>query len=277
MNSLVNLYNTAYDYFSANVRKAVRAETYGEDIGQTSWMTADELREFIRLLALCPSSNVLEIGSGSGGPALFVAATVGCRITGIDVNEFGIKNSNELAQQQNLESLASFQLADASHPLPFSEDSFDAIIFNDAMCHVPRRLAVLREWYRVLKPGGQMLFTDAMVITGLISHEDIAKRSSIGFYFYVPPGKNEQLIKEAGFELVRCGDLTSSAANVSRCWYDARAKYRQDMVGNEGEENFDSVQQFLWCVHTLSSEGRLSRYMYLGRKPMHQILANRSV
>lgn len=277
MSSSVNPYSTAYDNFSAKVRKAVRAETYGEDIGQTSWMTADELREFIRLLELCSSSNVLEVGSGSGGPALFVAATVGCRITGIDVNESGIKNSNELAQQQNLESLASFHLADASQPLPFSEDSFDSIISNDAMCHVPRRLEVLREWYRVLKPGGQMLFTDAMVITGLISHEEIAKRSSIGYYFYVPPGKNEHLIKEAGFELVRCGDLTSSAADVAKRWYVARAKYRQDMVGNEGAENFDSVQQFLWCVHTLSSEGRLSRYMYLGRKPMHQILANRSV
>ncbi len=277
MSSSINPYNTAYDNFSAKVRKAVRAETYGEDLGQTSWMTADELRDFIRLLGLSPSSNVLEVGSGSGGPALFVAATVGCRITGIDVNEFGIKNSNELAQQQNLESLASFQLADASQPLPFSEDSFDAIISNDAMCHVPRRLEVLREWYRVLKPEGQMLFTDAMVITGLISHEEIAKRSSIGNYFYVPPGKNEHLIKEAGFDLVRCDDLTSSTANVSRRWFDARAKYRQDMVGNEGEENFDTVQQFLWCVHTLSSEGRLSRYMYLGRKPMHQILANRSI
>lgn len=277
MSSSVNPYSTAYDNFSAKVRKAVRAETYGEDIGQTSWMIADELREFIRLLGLCPSSNVLEVGSGSGGPALFVAATVGCRITGIDVNEFGIKNSNELAQQQNLESLASFHLADASQPLPFSEASFDVIISNDAMCHVPRRLEVLKEWYRVLKPGGQMLFTDAMVITGLISHEEIAKRSSIGYYFYVPPGENERLIKEAGFELVRRDDLTSSVANVSRRWHDARAKYRKDMVGNEGEENFDSVQQFFWCVHTLSSEGHLSRYMYLGYKPIHQILANRSV
>ncbi len=270
MSNSVNVYNTAYDNFSAKVRKAVRAETYGEDIGQTSWMTADELREFIRLLGLCPSSNVLEVGSGSGGPALFVAATVGCHITGIDVNEFGIKNSNELARQENLESIASFQLADASQPLPFSEGNFDAIISNDAMRHVPRRLEVLKEWYRVLKPGGQMLFTDAMVITGLISHEEIAMRSSIGYYFYLPPGENERVIEEAGFELVRCYDLTSRAANVSRRWHDARVKYRQDMVGIEGEENFDGVQRFLWCVHTLSSEGRLSRYMYIGRKPIDQ-------
>ena len=264
----VDLYNTFYDKFSADAQEAVRSETYGEDIGQSSWMTADELRRFIRLLNLNHSSNVLEIGSGSGGPALFLAETVRCRIMGLDINEFGIKNSNQLAQRRSLDALTKFQQADASQPLPFEEDTFDAIISNDAMCHVPKRLESLREWHRVLKPGGRMLFTDALVITGLLSHEEIARRSSIGYYFYVPPGINERLIEEAGFKLVACENLTPSAAVVSRRWHDARARHREEMIGIEGESNFQGLQEFLQCVHTLTSEGRLSRYMYLGEKPL---------
>jgi SAM-dependent methyltransferase len=263
----VDLYNTSYDKFSVGGQQAVRSETYGEDIGQSSWMTADELRHFIALLNLNRSSNVLEIGSGSGGPALFLVEAIGCKVTGLDINEFGIANSNKLAQERNLSSLARFQLADASQPLPFEENTFEAIISNDAMCHVPKRAEVLREWHRVLKPGGQMLFTDAMVLTGLVSHEEIAKRSSIGYYYYVPQGVNERLIEEAGLELVRCEDLSSSAATVSRRWYAARAKHREEMIRIEGESNFAGLQEFLWCVHALTSEGRLSRYMYLARKP----------
>jgi SAM-dependent methyltransferase len=266
MNASVDLYNTSYDKFSAEVQQVVRSETYGEDIGQSSWMTAAELRHFMALLSLNQSSAVLEIGSGSGGPALFLAEAIGCQVTGLDINEFGINNSNELARERNLDSRARFQLADASQPLPFKQNTFDAIISNDAMCHVPKRLAVLKEWYRVLKPGGRMLFTDALVITGLVSHEEIARRSSVGYYYYVSPGVNEKMIERAGFELISCDDLTSSAATVSRRWHDARANHREEMIRIEGESNFEGLQEFLWCVHALTSEGRLSRYMYLARK-----------
>src|SRR5437870_12588577 len=133
----VDLYNTSYDNFAARVFGEVRARTYGEDLGQSSWMTADELRQFIRWLKLKSSFHVLEVGSGSGGPALYVARTVGCRITGLDINEYGVRNANDLAGRQRLDGLARFKRADASRSLPFARNSFDAILSNDAMCHIP--------------------------------------------------------------------------------------------------------------------------------------------
>ena len=192
-------------------------------------MTAAELRHFAHLLALDGSSSVLEIGSGSGGPALFLAETIGCSVTGLDINAFGIRNANELARQRNLGSLVRFELADAGRPLIFERNAFDAVFSNDAMCHIADRSNVLKEWHRVLKPGGRMLFTDAMVVTGIVSHEEIARRSSIGFYYYVPPGANERMIEAAGFEAIRCDDLTSTAATISRRWHDARAGQSRDL------------------------------------------------
>src|SRR5262249_3515291 len=161
----------------------VRVETYGEDVGQSSWMTADELRHFVRRLRLKATSHVLEIGSGSGGPALWLAKAVGCPGTGLDVHKFGNRNSNPIARAQSLHNLARFRLADGSRTLPFPSDTVDGGFSNDAICHISGRAAVFDEWFRVLKPGGRMLFTDAMVITGLVSHEEIATRSSIGRYF----------------------------------------------------------------------------------------------
>lgn len=269
MDAPVDLYNTSYEQFSADVHQAVRAATYGEDLGQSSWMTADELRHFIELLRLDASSSVLEIGSGSGGPAVFLAETVGCRVFGFDVNEFGVNTANSLARARKLDQRVRFEVADASQPLPFELNTFDAVLSNDAMCHISGRLDVLREWHRVLKPGGRMLFTDALVLSGLVSHEEIARRSAIGLYFYVPPGANEQLIAAAGFDLIRCDDLTASAAVISLRWHAARADHRDELIRIEGEHNFAGLQAFLWCVHTLASEGRLSRHMYLARKPAY--------
>ena len=262
----VDLYNGVYGRFKTDVLAAIRRETYGEDLGQSSWMTADELREFIRLLELKGSDTVLEVGSGSGGSALFISQNTGCRVVGLDINEFGIKNSNELAKQRKLDSMVRFQLADASRPLPFPDNTVDAIFSNDAICHIPERSKALKDWHRILKPAGRILFTDALVITGMISHEEIAKRSSIGYYVYSPPGVNEALIREAGFEFIRSEDLTGQATLVSKRWHNARANHRDDLVPMEGEKNFNALQDFLWSVHTLCSEKRLARFMYLGRK-----------
>jgi SAM-dependent methyltransferase len=129
-----------------------------------------------------------------------------------------------------------------------------------------QRLSVLRDWYRVLRPGGRALFTDAMVVTGIVSHEELAIRSSIGFYLFVPPGENERLLGEAGFTILHIQDVTDNAVQVSRRWRDARVRHREALVAREGQANYDGLQRFLDCVHTLSVERRLSRYAYLAEK-----------
>jgi SAM-dependent methyltransferase len=131
------------------------------------------------------------------------------------------------------------------------------------MCHIAHRLDVLRDWRRVLRPGGRMLFTDALVITGQVSQLEIATRSSIGLYFFVPPGENERLIETAGFRLLTVDDETESAATVARRWYDAREQHRNELIAREGATNFDGLQRFLSCVQTLSAERRLSRFCYV--------------
>jgi SAM-dependent methyltransferase len=261
-----DLYNTHYGKFATDAQAAVRTETYGEDLGQSSWMTADELREFARFLEIGAESNVLEVGSGSGGSALFLTELTGCSIAGVDANEFGIANANKLAEQRGLSDGAKFLQVDASKALTFADASFDVVVSTDVLCHIPDRQNVLREWHRVVKPGGKILFTDALVITGIVSHEEIANRSSIGLYFFLPPGENERMIEAAGFRLLEVRDLTSAAAEVSKRWHDARDKHRDAMISIEGEENFDGLQKFLWGVHTLTSERRLSRLMYLAER-----------
>lgn len=263
----VNLYDHAYGDYTSDAEAAVRRETYGEDLGQTSWMTAPEWLELADRCGIGAGSDVLEVGSGSGGPGVYLAQQRGCRLTGVDINRHGVENANSLATARGVADRVQFQVVDASEPLPFPDGRFDAIVANDAMCHIRNRGTVLRDWCRLLRPGGRICFTDALVITGIVSHEEIATRSAIGFYLFAPPGENERLIRDAGFTLLGVDDLTQAAAEVSRRRHDARARYAPALVAREGQENFDGLQRFLMGVHTLSADRRLSRFAYLAEKP----------
>jgi ubiquinone/menaquinone biosynthesis C-methylase UbiE len=262
----VDLYDSAYGNYAANVYRQVRIETYGKDFGQTSWVTTEESNEIPRLLNVGADSSVLEIGCGSGGYALHLAEKLGCRLTGLDINAAGVRNANQLAQAKGLASLVRFTECDVSKQLPFVDQTFHAVFSNDVLCHIPRRPDVLGEIFRVLKPGGRVLFSDALVVGGMVSHEEIATRSSIGYYVYSPPGENERLLARAGFAKIRATDTTDSAARIAQRWHDARKKRSDELIAAEGQTNFDGLQRFLSCVQLLTSEKRLLRYLYVSSK-----------
>ncbi|MEO5952954.1 MAG: methyltransferase domain-containing protein [Chloroflexia bacterium] len=260
---------SAYVNFDQSVLAEVRRETYGEDIGQFSWLTADEFRRFFHRLDLGPTSTVLDVACGSGGPALFMARTTGCHVTGIDINENGINTANQTAQSHNLTSQAHFQQTDASQPLPFPDASFDAITCIDAINHIYNRLDLYREWCRVLRPGGRILFTDAVIVTGMLTRDEILSRStSMGQFIFTPPGVHEHFLEAAGFEPPTVEDVTATIAAVTKNWHESRATHAADLIQIEGQPAYDTLQDMLATSHKISSEHRLSRLAYTARKPL---------
>ena len=263
----VELYDGAYGNYDSDVYRQVRIETYGEDFGQTSWVTTEESEEIPRSLALTGDSSVLEIGCGSGAYALHIAQEFGCHIIGLDINELGIHTANQLALGTGMAQKVRFEVCDVSQGLPFADASFDAVFANDVLCHIPGRPSLLCEIYRVPKPGvGRMLFSDALVIGGLIAHQEIATRSSIGFYIFSPPGENERWIRNAGFSDIKVLDTTDSAARIAARRHDARQKHKERLVAAEGVDKWEGLQRFLSCVRALTEERRLLRLLYQAQK-----------
>ena len=266
MEKKVELFYDTYKNYAEGLYEEIRKETYGEDIGQTSWLTADEYRSFFPLLNLSQRQSILEVASGSGGPAVFMVKETGCNLTGVDINENGVANARKLASENGVPDKAKFMVADASSVLPFSGQEFDALVSIDSINHLKARDEVLKEFNRVLKKGGRLLFTDAVVITGILTNEEIAMRSSLGFFLFVPQGENERLLKEAGFREIIVRDVTDNIILTSRKWHDAREKRKPGLLKFEGEEKFNGIQSFLYTTHLVSAERRLSRFMYSGVK-----------
>ncbi len=263
----VDLYDSHYGNLESDAHRAVRRGTYDEDLGQSSWITGGEARECFTLLRLAPESRVLEIACGSGGVARLMARETGAAVVGVDANEHGISSAARLATREGLDDLVEFHVADAARPLKFDQESFDAVFCNDSINHLPDRLGVLSDWERLLAPGGRVLFTDPILVTGQLSNEEIAIRSSIGFFLFTPPGFNERALAASGFRLIEVRDVTASVVDVAKRWHDARSRLQKELTRVEGEERYASLQRFLGVVHRLAAEARLSRFLYLAEKP----------
>ena len=259
----VDLFYNTYSNFTEQVLAAIREETFGIDIGQNSWLTADEYDRFISWLRLEPGQHVLEIASGSGGPSRYLAEQTGCFVTGIDANENGVETATQALNQTELKGRITFKVADANSRLPFEDNTFDGAMCIDSMNHFSDRANVFREWYRVLRPGRRAVFSDPVVITGPVTNDELALRSLVGLFLFVPPGVNEELISAAGFQLVRKEDVSENAASVSRRWHEARKRHKDALIEIEGEERFEGLQKFFAAVHSVTSERRLSRIVYL--------------
>jgi ubiquinone/menaquinone biosynthesis C-methylase UbiE len=263
-----NVFGSLFAKFSGTALEKIRLETYGEDIGQFCWLTADEYRRFFEWLHLGPNSTVLDVASGSGGPALFMASLTGARVMGIDINEHAITTARKMAEATELSSLVRFEHADANQGFPFDEDRFDAVVCIDSIHHLLDRRHVLGECYRLLKPSGRILYTDSHVITGILTLEQITTRANLAAHFdFTPPGENERLIQEAGFDMEVSQDVTDNVVELSKRWREARERYRDEAIPIEGKEDFEALQRFLLATHRLSVEKRLSRLVFVARKP----------
>ena len=262
----IDSYSVTYAAAAGELSAEIRREAFGEDIGQNSWTTAGEQLDFARKAGLTADSHLIELGCGSGGPALFLARSIGLEITGIDINEAGIAAANQAARAGGLDARARFIATDAGAALPFADASFDAAQITDAINHIPDRPALFGELHRLLRPGGRLLFTDPVVITGAVTSEELALRSSIGFFVFVPAGENERMLGQAGFVVKSVDNATANVVATSRGRLEARERRRAALIELEGQEIYEGFQKFLRAVHALSSSGRLSRFVFLAER-----------
>ena len=104
------------------------------------------------LLGLDAGSRLLDVASGKGTSAIFLAERFGCRVDGIDYSAQNVEQATAAAAAKGLTSQVRFQQADAER-LPADDGGFDAVICECAFCTFPDKRAATREFARVLRPG----------------------------------------------------------------------------------------------------------------------------
>jgi SAM-dependent methyltransferase len=256
-------YDRVYGDFDSPLNQKLRQEAYGRDIGQHSWVTVEELEEDIPRLRLSGASHFLDLGCGPGGPLAYIAGRAGCRASGMDISEEAIASAKARAALLGIGRRLTFRKADSNEPIPHESGSFNAVVSLDVVLHLRDRGAVFGEVARVLIPGGRFLFTDAGVITGSVSDEEVRLRAIHGYTQFCPPGFNERMLELARLRLVDCVDRTAGLLKNATGRLAARRAHQAELQKIEGDASFKRQQEYLETVIELSRRGAVSRMMYL--------------
>ncbi|MCV6638023.1 methyltransferase domain-containing protein [Candidatus Albibeggiatoa sp. nov. NOAA] len=181
----------------------------GDLIYEASRRTVTKLAEQLNLDS---SKKVLDIGSGYGGTARYLATTFGCKVDCLNLSEIQNQRNRELTDKAGLSDKVS--VTDGSfEAIPFADGEYDAVVSQDAILHSGQRELVVKEVARVLKSGGDFVFTDPMqsddcpegVLQPVLDRIHLATLGSIGFY--------QQAANSAGLETVNTLKMTDQLTN----------------------------------------------------------------
>ncbi|MBT5195372.1 MAG: methyltransferase domain-containing protein [Rhodospirillaceae bacterium] len=149
---------SSYERHQSPVMHRVERRVWGCDYGGTSWTTRDEADRIAGLLELRPGLRILDLGSGSGWPALYWAAATGCDAVLTDLPLTGLRIAAARAASDRPPGNCWFSVADGT-ALPFADDSFEAISHSDVLCCLSDKAGALQSCARVLGPNGRMVFS----------------------------------------------------------------------------------------------------------------------
>jgi SAM-dependent methyltransferase len=256
-------YDADYEGFDSPLMRRIRAETSVEDIGQHSWVTAEELRADVVRLRLTSALSLLDLGCGPCGPFTFVLGLTGCRGMGLERSAEAVALGRERAANLGLAELATIEEWDLDEALPLESGRFDAAMSLDVMLHLRDRTTLFRELARVLVSGGRFVFTDAGVLTGAISAEEAATRSIHGHTMFVSQGFNEATLAASGLRLLETEDRTEALVASAAARRAARAAHRGELEEAEGRDAFERQQRYLDTVVALARRRAVARVMYL--------------
>src|SRR5215510_6298888 len=165
--------------------------------------------ELGKLAGVTAGMSVLDVGSGVGGPARFLAATYGCQVTGVDLSEPFVDAARYLTERTGQSAQVSFQTASALE-LPFDDGSFDVVLLQHVAMNIAERAPLYREIRRVLKPGGRFATFD-VVLNGGEPHYPVPWARTPATSFLLSAAATREAIEPAGFRTLAWQDDTEAA------------------------------------------------------------------
>ena len=157
-------------------------------------------------LNLTPAMHVIDVGSGIGGPARYMAANFGCRVTGIDLTEEFVTAARELTERCGLAGRVTFEQGNAL-AMPFADASFDAASCQYVAMNIADKQGLLREIRRVLKPGGRLVWSSVVLARAEPDFPVPWAREPAGS-FLVSAEALRPMFGDAGFRIVEWTDET---------------------------------------------------------------------
>ena len=248
----------------SDVGAAVIQRLFGE--GYLSPGGEEGTERLAGLAAPTKDARILDVGCGLGGAAIWLAAEIGCSVTGLDLVESNVEAARSMAAARSVEHKVRFEQGDAAS-MPFGAHAFSMIWGQDAWCHVPDRYALFRECARVLEPGGTIAFSDWL----LNGDEDDFYRQKLlpatACPSYETLAGYTELLERHGFVDIETEDLSAEYANHYERAMERLERARGWIIETYGLRVFAIVQERNGHARTAFRNNQLGGGQFRARKP----------
>lgn len=250
-------------------RDGIDLSTLNEDILQNYDMDHYDGVEAIDVLArsagIAATSHVLDVASGMGGPARYLAHNLGCRVSGIDLTESRVRGAERLTELTGLSDRVAFRTANALEN-PFPDRTFDVVIGQEAWCHIPDKQRLIGECVRVTKIGGHIAFTDILERTGLKAEDREELGQGMGYVDVATLAGYRDLLRAAGCVVEEAEDLSERWAVILRQRLEMYRGLEAQTVASFGAATFRRWDRIYTLFVGLIEGGQLGGGRFLARR-----------
>ena len=215
-------------------------------------------------------SSVLDIASGKGKSAIFLAKNFNCSIIGVDLSKGIVRKAIDLANTEMFSdrNKISFKVSDAEK-LPFKTGAFDVVISECALCLFPNKKSALTEMYRVLKDDGKIALSDVT-----LENTSRELKNKLLFFGCLTGAEAlivlQKMIEDIGFTDVNAIDSSQAVVDLYKSVKRRRylLKHLLKVVGNSknGDVNVKNLVEFGKTAEQLILEGKLGYGIIIGKK-----------
>ena len=235
----------------------------GEQIHSGGPETTDLLA---RKLGLKPGQVVLDICSALGAPARHLAKNYGVTVKGVDASKIMLQKAKERTTAAKLNHLIEYYEGNAMD-LPYKKETFDVVWGQEAWCYVTDKERLIKEAYRVLKPGGMIGFTD-WIITGKVTPIELDPLyDSMTFPYMESIEGYKELLKKNGFKVIEALDQTEEFAKCFDDYYQkVTVALKPTIQENFGPELYSFAENLVTIWRRASHDHKVGRGLFIGKK-----------
>jgi ubiquinone/menaquinone biosynthesis C-methylase UbiE len=209
---------------------------------------------------------VADLCSALGAPARHIVQKYGVLVKGVDATKTMLEKARQRDKEAGLDKHIEYYEGNVMD-LPFKAGSVDIVWGQEAWCYVSDKERLLREAYRVLKPGGKIGFTD-WIITGKIGDQELEPLyDSMAFPYMESFQGYQDLLKKVGFKQVEAIDNTESFTKCFDQYYDmVTVQMKPTIMKNFGPELFDFASNLVTIWRKASHEHKVGSGMFIAKK-----------
>ena len=194
--------------------------------------------------------HVLDVCSGMGGPARWLAYQRNCQVTGLDFTTSRVEAARRLTQRVRLDHLVDFVHGDAT-AMPFPPSRYNVLIGQESWVHIPDKAALISECARVLKPGGNIAFTDIVVRSNLGQSTEKRLAEEMHTANIASAESYSSLLEENGCNVLGQDDLSGKWKDILVNRLEMFRSLRETTVEKFGESRYkefdNAYSHFVGC------------------------------